>query len=75
MSDITINGRTLERGVELSITGERGRFTFLKINNDGSLNVWGGRTGHEKLRDFRADRVKTVHRKTLNRNYQKENHQ
>lgn len=69
-----VNGRNLERGTELSITGERGRFTFLKINTDGSALCWGGPTGHEKMRDFRIDRVRTVHRKNKIRKNQ-ENHQ
>lgn len=74
---LTINGRTLEAGVtELSITKERGRFTYQGINADGSINVYGGPPGRERFRSFRIDRVKTVHRKILNRkNQPKENHQ
>jgi hypothetical protein len=56
------NGRLLAPGVEVSITGERGRFTFHGVNRDGSLSVYGGKLGHEAWRAFCSDRIKRVHR-------------
>lgn len=74
---VQINGRTLEPGItELSVAGERGRFTYQGTNPDGSINVYGGTPGRERFRAFRIERVKTVHRKVFNRkNQPKENHQ
>lgn len=62
-----IHGRTLTRGTEVSIIGERGRYRFLKqVDRPGRglswLDFWGGPKGSEQWRSFRADRVKRVHR-------------
>jgi hypothetical protein len=63
------NGRHIEKGTELSIVGERGRFIFLShvVNGAGAewINVFGGPVKHEILRSFRPERIKRVHR--LNR--------
>lgn len=69
---IKIHGRVLEPGqTEISITGERGRFTFFGIYpGDGSVMCYGGQPGREKWRSFHPDRVKTIHRKILNRKNQ-----
>lgn len=65
------NGRRVEPGTELSVTGEGGRFRFLRhvTNADGVewIDVIGGtvsRKGGEarKWRSFRPERVETVHR-------------
>lgn len=65
-TEIIINGRTVSKGTELSIRGARGRFRFVKqvTKDDGTswLDVWGGPKGHETLRSFRAEQVRTVHR-------------
>jgi hypothetical protein len=62
----TANGRSLERGTEVSIRGERGRFRFLlhTVTEKGVewVDVMGGPKGAEKYRSFRPDRIRTVHR-------------
>jgi hypothetical protein len=62
-----VNGRTLDRGAEVSIRGERGRFRFLRAIERPErglywLEFWGGPKGAEQWRSFTPDRVKTVHR-------------
>ena len=59
---LRVNGRVIEVGTEISVTGEPGRFTFRWMTGD-DLTCWGGRSGHEKYRTFSIDRVKTVHAK------------
>ncbi len=64
--EIQINGRNVVKGTELKISGERGRFRFVKhVNNNGIewVDVHGGRKGAENMRSFRPDRIKTVHYK------------
>jgi len=66
--EMTINGRTVEIGTELSIKGEPGRFRFLKHIKTPTaewIDVIGGRAKYERHRSFRVAAVKTVHR--LNR--------
>lgn len=62
----TINGRKIERGTEVSIKGESGRFRFIQhvTNQNGVqwIDVVGGKKNYEMSRSFRLDRVKTVHR-------------
>jgi hypothetical protein len=63
-----INGRLVVPGQALRISGERGTFRFVKhVLNTASgaewISVIGGPSGVESWRDFRPDRVKTVHRK------------
>jgi len=58
-------GRTLTPGMELSVTGERGRFRFIKHVACGGkewVDVFGGKNGHEKTRSFRPEQVAVVHR-------------
>ncbi len=58
-------GRTLTPGMELTISGERGRFRFIRHVCSGDkqwVDVLGGKSGHEKIRSFRPDRVAVVHR-------------
>jgi hypothetical protein len=65
-TEIQINGRKVSPGTELKISGERGRFVFIKFVDTGSaqwLDVWGGTKGGETWRSFRLDQVKTVHYK------------
>lgn len=65
-TEMQINGRHVSHGTELKISGERGRFRFLKYVNTGEaewIDVWGGPKGSENWRSFRPDRVKTVHYK------------
>lgn len=60
------NGRHITPGAELSISGERGRFRFLRHvsrpNGAEWVDVIGGPQGAEAFRSFRPDRVRTVHR-------------
>lgn len=62
---ITINGRSVEVGTELSIRGESGRFRFVNhmvTPKHEWIDVIGGKKGYEKFRSFRIDSVRTVHR-------------
>ena len=60
---ITVNGRHVIPGVELSITGmgER-RFRFISWDPRGWVNVWGGNARNLKMRAFDPERIGTVHR-------------
>lgn len=62
----TRNGRRVIPGTELRISGERGRFRFVKYvsrpNGTSWVDVIGGPKGFEKWRSFRPERVRTVHR-------------
>lgn len=63
--EMTVNGRKVEIGTEVSIKGEPGRFKFLQHVTTPScewVDVIGGRKGYVHQRSFRPDRVKTVHR-------------
>jgi len=64
-SEGKINGRRVERGTELSIQGESGRFRFVRFvkTDKGArwIDVIGGRKGCDQWRSFRPERVKTVH--------------
>lgn len=66
-TELQINGRNVAAGTELKITGERGRFRFIRVvkTPDGKewLDVWGGAKGSEQWRSFRPDRVRRVHYK------------
>ncbi len=65
--EITVNGRKVVRGTELSIVGERGRYKFLKhVYNPKTDSSWidvvgGSNTAASQHRSFRQDRIKTVH--------------
>ena len=71
--EITVNGRKVVRGTELSITGERGRYRFLKhVYNPKTDSSWidvvgGSNTAASQHRSFRQDRIKTVHWKNKTR--------
>jgi hypothetical protein len=65
-TELQINGRNVEKGTELKIKGERGRFRFVKhvVAPSGEwIDVWGGPKGSESLRSFRLERVSRVHYK------------
>ena|GEM_PF-6344298 len=51
----------LKSGAEVSVTGERGAFTYqsLRINRAGDIEVtvWGGPAGRHRTRVFAADRI------------------
>lgn len=65
--EITVNGRKVIKGTELSIEGERGRYKFLKhVYNPKTDSSWidvvgGSNTAASQHRSFRQDRIKTVH--------------
>lgn len=66
--EMTINGRMVVIGTELSIKEESGRFRFLKhvkTPNAEWIDVFGGKERHQRFRSFRVSAVRTVHR--LNR--------
>lgn len=61
-----IHSRNVEKGTELSIQGERGRFHFLRHVYNPAIDVeWidvvGGKRGVREFRSFRPERVKRVH--------------
>lgn len=65
-NEIQVNGRTVITGTELSITGEAGRFRFVKHVKTPTaewIDVVGGRKGYSVFRSFYVSRVKTVHYK------------
>ena len=65
--EIQVNGRNVSAGTELKISGERGRFRFMRhIQTPAGvewIDVWGGPKGAEQWRSFRLVRVKRVHYK------------
>ena len=64
--EMQINGRNVEPGTELKISGERGRFRFIKHVTTPTtewIDVWGGTKYAPAWRSFRLDRVKRVHYK------------
>ena len=67
LESIQINGRNVIPGTELKISGERGRFRFIKYVKTPAgaewIDVWGGPKNCEQWRSFTLDRVKTVHYK------------
>jgi hypothetical protein len=62
-SEMTINGRNVVYGTELSITGERGRFRFLKHTVNGDKEWIDVVDKFKAIRSFKPDRVKRVHYK------------
>jgi len=67
---IQINGRNVIAGTELSVTGESGRFIFLKHVQTPTvewIDVVGGSDKYKAFRSFRSDRVKRVHWKNKTR--------
>lgn len=64
-TEISVHGRRMAPGTELSIRGERGRFIFIKrvtTSRTTWIDVVGGTKGHAQWRSFGEDRVRTVHR-------------
>ncbi len=66
MAVLKVKGVPIGPGMEMAITGERGRFRFLypSWNRDKKLilNFVGGPKGHEAFRSFYPERVKKVYR-------------
>jgi len=65
---VVINGRHVEKGTEISITGERGRFKFLRHIYNPAIDVewidcYGGKKGTWEWRSFHLVKVKRVHYK------------
>lgn len=70
--EITVHGRKVARGTELSIKGERGRFIFIKhIFNPKTGSEWvdvvGGPSGYKTSRSFHLDKIRRVHYKAKTR--------
>jgi hypothetical protein len=67
-TELQVNGRHICPGTELKISGEPGRFRFVRHVVNGAGNAWvdvvGGIKGHEITRSFRPERIRTVHRLT-----------
>lgn len=61
---IAPSGRHLTPGTELKITGQRGRFRFLRYVDTGKAQWIEVIDRDRKCRFFRLDRVRTVHRTT-----------
>jgi hypothetical protein len=62
----TANGRKIESGTELSITGQPGRWRFVEhvVNGDAEwVTVIGGKKGERTTRSFLPARIKQVHYK------------
>ena len=68
-SVVRVHGRDLHPGTEVSISGERGRFRFIRATTTSTervvLDFIGGQPGHECWRSFYPERIKSVYR--LNR--------
>lgn len=63
--EMTVNGRAVVVGTEVSIKGESGRFRFVKHVKTPKcewVDVVGGPANSQKYRSFRPEAVKTVHR-------------
>jgi hypothetical protein len=62
------NGRRVEPGTELSVTGARGRYRFVAHVQNAHGHEWidcyGGPDGRAMFRSFEPARIKTVHYKT-----------
>lgn len=61
--EIMINNRHVGAGTELSISGERGRFRFIKHVVNGDVEWIDVVDKFKAIRSFRPDRVKRVHYK------------
>lgn len=62
--ELQVNGRKIVPETELSITGEAGRFRFIrhvKTETSEWIDVVGGRKGWTMWRSFNQDRIRTVH--------------
>lgn len=59
-----IDWTTVEVGTEVKVKGERGRFTFLKVYDNGDISVFGGANGKNMYRAFTADRCRPIYRRT-----------
>jgi hypothetical protein len=64
---MTINGRHVHRGTEISISGERGRFIFFKHVINGEKEWIDVVDKSKSFRSFRVEQVKRVHYKNKTR--------
>jgi hypothetical protein len=62
-AEIMINNRHVAAGTELSISGERGRFKFLKHVVNGDIEWIDVVDRFRAIRSFRVEDVKRVHYK------------
>lgn len=65
-TEMQVNGRHIQKGTELKIEGEWGRFRFMQhvITPTAEwIDVWGGMKHREQMRSFRVDKIKRVHYK------------
>lgn len=63
ITEMQINGRNVTPGTELKISGERGRFRFVKYVKTSQGKEWVDVVGKVGFCSFQLDRVKTVHYK------------
>ena len=64
--EMQVNGRHIQKGTELKIEGEWGRFRFIKhvvTPTAEWVDVWGGIKHREQMRSFRVEQIKRVHYK------------
>ncbi len=57
----------IEPGAQVRIVGERGQFTFRKLDKNGDVEVYGGANGHLMFRTFSADRVRIKGKRRMKR--------
>lgn len=55
----------IERGAACRIEGERGTYRIKAFRLDGSVDLWGGTHGKERMRTVHPDRIKPLNRGDL----------
>lgn len=60
-TEIQVNGRTVLPGTELKISGERGRFRFIRQIDTGKVTWVDVFDTNNMIRSFYPDRIQTVH--------------
>jgi hypothetical protein len=55
----------IELGAIVRLEGEHGTFRVKQLRIDGSVDLWGGKPGKERLRTVHPDRIKPPNRGDL----------